>query len=141
MPKATPLITCRPETAEPGSAGVRPEAETKGHRLWAVRLRLAMLAPCCIRGAAILRDPPADQTKDANGREILFHHERDRGPGAALRRRVPDGNGSDRASAEGRRASQTSAPRNMRFARAIRRVWTSPSTSERTSLRPADVRW
>src|ERR1022692_839098 len=127
MSKTTPLITCRPETAEPGSAIVRPEAETKDHCLRAAPLRLMLLAPCCIHGAAILRDPPADQAKDANRKEILFHRERDREPDAELRRRMSGGNGPDRALTEGRRASQTSVPRNRRFARAIRRVWASPS--------------
>src|ERR1700743_952082 len=129
------------QTAEPGSAIVPSEAESTGHRLRDWPPGFALSGPGGIRGAGIWRDPPADQAKDANRKEILFHRERDREPDATLRHRMRDGNGSDRALTEGCRASQTSTPRNMRFARAIRSVWASDSTSARTTLRPADVRW
>jgi len=95
MPKTTPLITGHPKTEETGSLILQPEAETKGLRLRALPLRLALLAPCSIRGAAIWRDPPADQAKDADRKRIPFHHERDYEPDAALRRRTSGGNGTD----------------------------------------------
>src|ERR1035441_7056981 len=101
---------------------VGPEAETNARRVGDVPLRLPLLAGCCIRGAAILRDPTTNPAKDEHRKEILFHYGRDRGPGAALRRRMSGGNGPDKALAETRRAFQTSAPRNIRFARATRRV-------------------
>src|ERR1700733_9737657 len=129
MSKTKPLSASWQQTAEPGSAIVPSEAETKGDRLRDWPPGFALSGPFCIRGAGIWRDLPADQAKDATREEPLFHHERDQEPDATLRHRMRDGNGSDRALTEGCRASQTSTPRNMRFARAIRSVWASDSTS------------
>ena len=138
--QTTLLITYRPNTEEPDSAIVRPEAETNVRRVEDAPLRLSLLARCCIHAVAILRDPTTNPAKDEDPKEIPFHCGRDRGPGATLRCRMSGGNGPDKALAETRTAFQTSAPRNIRFARATRRVCASPSTSDRTSLRPADVR-
>jgi hypothetical protein len=140
IPRKTPLLTCRPNTEDSDAAIVRPGAETNGRRREAVPLRLLLLAGCCIREAAILRDPITNPAIGEDRREILFHYGRDRGPGATLHRRMSGGNGRDKALAETCRAFQTSAPRNIRFARATRRVWASASTSDRTILRPAGVR-